>query len=809
MKCWPNVEPRLHDGWWRPLPLLFACLVCFAAHPAVAQQAPGLGYAYPPAVRIGETTEVALGGYDLTDDAQYFLHHSAATWQVDGRLSRFYVPPPPYWFGEKGRLAAFPIPREAAATVTVQAAAKPGLALWQVANANGVSATSPIYLSDTPEIQERRWRDQPQSLPALAVGEKFGVSGRLGRIAEVDVYQLQVESPTEVHVDLMARRLGADFHAILTVEDEQGDIVADAADTRGADLQVSFLAAPSRTYSLKLHDVDYRGNRAFVYRLGLTAGARVQTHLPTRVVPGKQALRCLGPDLDETTTVDCGANQDAHIVKTSRGEASVRLPILSGFPEPESVCAGPEVDLVDHGDSSLARSIAWDLTHAKADASARFRWQLRLAPGRWQLDAASLEVGGGLDLALDVLDVNGKSVARNDDGPGGPDARVVFNVAKEAVYQLVVDELSGMVGRFDSIGRVSVQPARERFSVSSAQQFAAPVGGKITWKFTAVRSGYEGPIQLDFEGLPAGVALPEETAIPEKKNSVALTLQVAEDAPAMAAAVRVWATGDERVAVTSEIKGLAGNVETAERFIVAVTLQPKYKLLLIDKNRQRAVHRGTTYPAPFVIEREAGFDGAVRMQMAAKQGRHRQGIDGPIITVPAGVNEALYPCAMPEWLETDRTTRMVVLGVATQRDPQGNPREVTQAADARITMILEGALLSVRERKQPGDRGEHVARLGDVIRLPFRISRSQKLPLPVLVELELPAELATLCEVSPVQLSAEQQVGEFQIQTDSVKDSEQLQRLLGAWPLTMRATAMQSDRWPVVSETEVTVTLVE
>lgn len=629
MSCWPNyrrILPALGHRHSVLLLLLLLLLTACSPRSAARAQAPQLGYVYPPAVRIGETTSVALGGYDLTADTQYFLLHPHASWSVDGELSDFHVPPPPYWFGEKGRLSAFPIPRETSASVKVAEAAPgiaPGIALWQVANANGVSAPAPIYLSDVQELREERWRSQPQLLPILATGEAYGVSGRLMRIAEVDAYEFRVAESTEVHLDLMARRLGADFHAVVTIEDSQGIAMVDAADTLGKDVQASFVARPEETYLIKLHDVDYRGNRAFVYRFGLAAGARVHTHLPTRGAPGHlERLRCLGPQLDLETTVRCGddaAGFVSHEVETPHGRATVRLPILEGFPDPEPIVKGAQSQQVDDAVTSSGQSIAWDLTNARADAVARLQWEVRLAPGRWRVEALSERIGGELDLSLEVLGAEGKTLGKMDDSPGTSDAQLVVNVGKEAVHRIVVDELSGMVGQFDSIGRVSVQPLEPGFRVTAPQQLAAPIGGKFSWKFTAERNGYDGPIQLEFAGLPAGIAAPTEAVIPEKKSSLVVSLEVPADAPAAAASVEVWASGEgERTPVTATVPTLAAGLHTSSRFLLATTLKPKYKLLLIDKNRQRAVHRGTTYPAPFIIQRDEGFEGAVRLQMASK-----------------------------------------------------------------------------------------------------------------------------------------------------------------------------------------------
>ena len=125
-----------------PIYRAIACasfLLLLTANPASAQKAPELGYVFPPAIRAGTATDVRLGGYDLTPDMQFFVHDDRITLEVLGPLGEFIIPKPPYWFGEKGRSSAFPIPREISARIVVPSDCAPGLVRWQVANANGLA----------------------------------------------------------------------------------------------------------------------------------------------------------------------------------------------------------------------------------------------------------------------------------------------------------------------------------------------------------------------------------------------------------------------------------------------------------------------------------------------------------------------------------------------------------------------------------------------------------------------------------------------------------------------------------------------
>ena len=170
------------------------------------------------------------------------------------------------------------------------------------------------------------------------------------------------------------------------------------------------------------------------------------------------------------------------------------------------------------------------------------------------------------------------------------------------------------------------------------------------------------------------------------------------------------------------------------------------------------------------------------------------GIRGPTIEIPTGVTNVFYPCMMPEWLTTDRTTRMEVVGFGEVADPQGNVRHVGAASDARITMILEGALLKISQQAN-----ELTVSPGESFQIPVTITRSAKLPGPVTIDLETAGPLADLVSLKPLVLEAGVSTITLQVQTRA--DS----RLRGVIPITVRATALQEDRWPVTSIVDVNV----
>lgn len=778
--------------------LVVLCPLLIVVSAATAQQAPALGYAFPPAVSPGATTKIALGGYDFTPDMQFFALNDRVSLTPQGEPGEFFVPPPPYWFGPRGFSGAMKIPREVPVQIHVASDCPPGLVRWQVANANGAAAPAIVLVSDRPEIVEDRHRDLPQKIESLPVG----VSGRLSRITEVDRYEIRPEKDGPVTVELFARRLGVSLNGLLQILDEDDRVLIDRADTEGNDLALTFAASAGKRYTIRFHDADFRGHRSFIYRLAITPGPRVITTIPAALRRGEtQQLEFVGVGVatgraqvetvmrEVVVPADPNSRSFRFQLKTPHGNAPAFEIPLSDLTEHKSV------DRIETGSAMTSR-----LTKQAGTAI-----QFTAKKGQpLRIEAASRAIGTGLDLSLSIRDAEGKQLAQNDDLPGTTDAGLDFTPKADGEFTCVIDDVSGQPLDAASIFRLSIRQQQPDFELTVPQLLDVPIGGKAQLAIKAARkAGFKAPIAIRVEGLSEGIKVPEDAQIPEGKNDLKLNIEVAAETAAQAGAIRI--IGEAKIGeatVTRIARAPAGGnlvarrpaTETTDRLLLTTTLKPPFSLELIDRNRQRPVHRGTTYPAEFIIKRDDGFNGEVQMMMAAGQSRHRQGITGPVIKVPPKADRALYPSFMPEWLATDRTTRMTVLGMAVIADPKGTKRYVSKPAGARITMILEGALLKVSQQA-----GELTVAPSSEFTIPLTISRSAKLKETVTVNLIVPEELTGALQSRPVKVEPGQSTVPLQIQ--ALTD----QRLSGRWPLTIKATTMQDGRWLVMSQTEATV----
>ena len=125
-------------------------------------------------------------------------------------------------------------------------------------------------------------------------------------------------------------------------------------------------------------------------------------------------------------------------------------------------------------------------------------------------------------------------------------------------------------------------------------------------------------------------------------------------------------------------------------------MKPRCKITPEGLDDVRKVHRGSTYLAPLLLERLEGFAGEITLEMTSKQQRHRQGLASGEFACPAGATRVEYPIFVPEWMETTKTSRMILNGVVRAPDPRGNLRTLVQKMELRIGILPEGALLKLR-----------------------------------------------------------------------------------------------------------------
>lgn len=688
---------------------------------AVAQHPPSIGYLFPPGGQAGQTIEVTLGGYDWTPDMQVFVRDERIEGdrielEIVGAPGPIIVPEPPYWFGKKARRPPFPLPRETKARLTIPENVTPGVVKWQAANANGATASGRFAVTDFPvQLDSSDSVNVLQSLPVC-------VFGQIKHIREVDRFQFVATEGGRIACSLATVSLASPLRAILEIRDATGKIIADAADTAGADIKLSFDARASETYDVALYDLDFRGNRSFVYQLTI-------------------------------------APEDDIAVASSLGDR--------GDGQPLTVPAVLTSTLVTRFGEERFR-----VTGKAGEA--------------WTIAASGEKTGSQVDPAVTVLDGDGKQLARADDATGTTDAVLEFKVPADGDFEIVVSDISGASGSPMANYELSIQHSVPDFQINAAEKIDVLIGGKATLQLNVVRQGgFTDPIDVTLVGLPDGVSVAENLQVPAKQSLLKVELQVADDAAAIAQMVSI-----EGQAVVGE----QSIRRAAEPVLVCTTIKPPF---MIDAEGQDDVTkwpRGTTFPAPVLISRDPGFNGDILLEMTSKQGRHRQGISGPDMPVGPNVDRVLYSVFLPEWLETTRTSRMVVNGVAQVADPKGNVRYSVSKQKTRMGFLPIGAMLKIS-----ADQTEVEFDPEDRLVIPVTISRDESLDQPLTLSL-----VSGASQSLPFSAASQTYANDV-TRSDFVVDMNPSSITESEYTLTIRASLLQDGQYPVISETTVIV----
>ena len=354
---------------------------------------------------------------------------------------------------------------------------------------------------------------------------------------------------------------------------------------------------------------------------------------------------------------------------------------------------------------------------------------------------------------------------------------------------MVVSDSSGHSGQRLATYRLAVRRAAPGFTISGPEFINVPLGGKKQLAIKATRTGgFKDPINLRLEGLPTGVGVAEKTMIPAGKNAVNIELSAAADAATVAALLRV--SGQARI----------GEVDITRQpapILLAITMTPPFSIDAEGKNDVTKWPRGTTFPAPVLIQRDPGFAGNIVLEMAARQGRHRQGIRGPELTVPPAVDRILYPVFLPEWLETTRTSRMVVNGVAQIADPQGRVRYLSSKLKTRIGFLPTGAMLKI-----DCDVPELEVAAGQAFAIPLTINRAQGLTEVATIELVHDGQSENLWSADRLSLAHDQSQAVLNVTSLAAR------QFVGEREIKVRVTVMQDGHLPTISETSVLVAFV-
>jgi hypothetical protein len=768
---------------------------CLAAAGARADE-PGASYIFPPGGQHGTTVAVRVGALCL---------FSGAPWEMTGpgiAASGRLEPAETIWF--EGPLIPLPAsqqredyPKDYAATIAIAPDAPLGVRYWRTWNSQGVTPAMKFVVGDLPEVVEQEIDGEPLAVP---VQLPVTINGRVFPREDVDLWSFTARAGETVALEAVAARLGSPLDSVLQVLDASGRVMAENGDWFGPDSFVQFTAPADGTYLARIHDAAFGGLQPYVYRLTISAAPRVDSAYPLggrRGGPARFELAGHGlpsDPVDLLLPADGAADYSTRIA-TAAGETNPLMLELDDLPE---VGEAEPNDVVTEPMPRVVPAVFNGRIDPPGD---RDRWMFAAKQGEtFDIDLRAARLGSPLDSVIAVVDAAGNELARADDlADGQTDSRIGFTAPADGVYRVEVQERFASRGgpRFAYRLRISPPPAADFRLTLGVDALNLVRGGESKLTVNAERiGGFPDAIALVLEGLPAGVTA-GATTLPAGAASLEIVLKA--DAAAPIDCTRLTVRGTAPVAgrdvVRSAVVPAPRGVVPLDHCRLAVTLATPFKVKAEYVVAFAA--RGTIYRRHYTIDR-GGFAGPLKVALADRQGRHLQGIAGPVIDVPAGESEFDYSVYMPPWMEIGRTSRSVVMAWGELADADGRLHTVSfssQQQNEQIVMLVDPGPLGVQT-----EAPSILARTDQSVDLAVRVFRGRNVGGPVRVELVVPAHVeGIVCD--PLTIPADQDRARMAVRFAPGAGPFNL-------PLVVRATGTLADA-AVVAESKVDVVAAE
>jgi hypothetical protein len=724
--------------------LFLALLALCLSAPALRADPPAASYIFPAGGKRGTTVKVRVGGLNLYDRCDWELLGPGVT--TSKQLTRI----PTRWF--EGPMLPLPdsqrqedYPRDMVGEIRIAADAAPGVRHGRVWTSEGAAGGLAFMVGDLPEVVEEEIDGDPV---AVEVKLPVTINGRIFPHDNVDSWAFLARKGQVITCEVHAERIGSPLDSRLEVRGPDNRVIAENDDAIGADSLLHFTAPTDGRYQVRIHDSNRKGGPQFVYRLTITADPHVTHVYPLGGKHGtKTRFTLLGGNLPQAPV-------------------EVALP-AAGAPLMRFSVAGKETNAVALDLDDLPEVLKADDKPQKVSLPAVLNGRIE-RPGAvdsWILtcrkgETLSLEMrgwryGSPLRGVVEVVDGTGKVLTQAGNQRPLADPSLTFTPPADGAYTVRVRDFFRHRGGPTFAYRLRITVPAADFHLAPIGHVVSVIRGKkANLRLNVRRQGsFNGPITLAVKGLPAGIKVTPLTLPPgQAVVSVDFTAEGSAAIGVSRLTVEGTATlGGKSVTRTAVVEGNPRDLPI-DSVLLAVALAPPFKLT--GSYDLRNAPRGTVFRKRFKIQRN-GYAGPLEVRMADRQARHLQGVNGPVLTIPAGVDEFDYPLTLPPWMETGRTARACVMAVGKIRDG-GVDHTISfssQQQNDQIIAVVETGRLALEL-----GRGSVALKPGGTATLPVSIRRGKGLNGPVKIELVIPKHVRGLTAM-PATIAAEQTTG--------------------------------------------------
>ena len=526
---------------------------------------PYLQSVYPSGVRAGGSAEVILRGNDL-----------------EGITA--------LWFDHPGLKA------EVIKDLNFRIIASSGTPLGhhdiRVLGTYGVSNPRTFVVGDRNECKEV----EPNNTPAKAtiVSMNSVVNGEIAGATDVDCFRFEGKKGLRVLLDLEAERIDSRLDATIRLLDAKGREIGESRDAIGVDPFLDVTLPESGNYVVKIHDVTYRGQSDWTYRLTVTDGPHIDAVVPHVLKAGETTEVTLygrnfrGEVVKETgfdgrpiekkvVTVTAPSVTEHEPNATGRGLVSSIAALRRGFDHLEyspsgssnpvflSLTTDPvvvEVEPNDDAEHPQIVTLPCDISGIFGKPGDLDIYRFKAKKGEsWVFDVGAERIGSPADPVLTLQKVaekgNPQDVASGEDtadrtgqnrfNTATVDATLHWTASEDGTYQLVVNDLySPQRGDVRLSYRLQIRSEHPDFrlvvlpeSPNLPDALTLSAGGRSVAFVIALREdGFNNAIRVEAAELPAGVKC-EPIMIPAGQAMSAIVFEAAPDAKPIVGMVRM------------------------------------------------------------------------------------------------------------------------------------------------------------------------------------------------------------------------------------------------------------------------------
>ncbi len=460
----------------------------------------------PVAAQVGQASE-------HTVSSRYSLRGAYRVLVTGQGVAGEVIPPKEDAKNAKGDLQAIKV------RFTVADNAKPGVREFRLATPQGVSTVGQLVIVRDPVVSETGKNNTPEQ--AVEFKAPATLCGAIESAEDVDYFKFKASAGQSLSFHVRCMRLQDKIHdlqqhadPIITLRSAGGGTLAASDNYFRGDPFLGFEFKQDGEYLLEIRDVRYQGNRYWEYSVEVSDQPFVTQVFPMGLRPGEETkLRMVGFHTPAGSQVAVHPAADAEC-----GRDWLQLPLAGGVSNPAPVVFS-DLPVVLETDAENGEPEAAQQVEAPCGINGRIEQPgdidcfsfLAKKGESYSFEVVARRQQSQLDSHLRILDEKGKQLALNDDMKLGvrtfADSWLeAWKAPADGKYVIEIRDLH-LQGGDDFVYFLSVsrsEPYFELYLDTDKTELTPGTGGAI---FVNVqrKNGFDGEVQLDVEGLPAGV----------------------------------------------------------------------------------------------------------------------------------------------------------------------------------------------------------------------------------------------------------------------------------------------------------------